>query len=82
MAATREMGALLLSGSWDYEKLDQIDQVRFRGLMNSLFRGLEQQYLLRKAGALDDESWAAVEAIIADSGSGTIVSAPLPGVGC
>ena len=34
--------------------------------MNSLFRGLEQQFLLRREGALDDESWAAVERMIRD----------------
>ena len=73
VSASREMGALFLNGNADYKSLDQIDQVRFRGLMNALFRGLEQQYLLQKEGRLDSESWTAVEAIIADFGS-------LPGV--
>ncbi len=73
VSASREMGALLLTGGGDYEKLDEVDRVRFRGLMNALFRGLEQQYLLREEGALDDEAWSAVEQITKDFSS-------LPGV--
>jgi hypothetical protein len=41
--------------------------------MNSLFRGLEQQFLLRAEGALDDDSWHAVDRMIKDW-------AELPGV--
>lgn len=66
VSASREMGALLLTGGGDYEKLDEVDRVRFRGLMNALFRGLEQQYLLREEGALDDEAWSAVAQIAKD----------------
>jgi hypothetical protein len=66
VAADAELGELFVKGGADPTQLSQGDQVRFRGLMNSLFRGLEQQFLLRKEGALDDESWVAVEHIIRD----------------
>jgi hypothetical protein len=66
VAADPELGELLVRGGADPERLKPGDQARFRGLMNSLFRGLEQQFLLRREGALDDESWAAVEQMIAD----------------
>jgi hypothetical protein len=73
VATSREMGALLLNGGGAYEGLDEVDRVRFRGLMNALFRGLEQQYFLRIESALDDEAWSAVEQIAKDFSS-------LPGV--
>jgi hypothetical protein len=73
VASTREMGELLLRGGGDHESLDRVDHVRFRGLMNALFRGLEQQYLLREEGALGDDEWVAVESIVSDF-------ATLPGV--
>jgi len=66
VASEPEVGELLVGGSADPGRLSPGDQARFRGLMNSLFRGLEQQFLLRQEGALDDESWAAVERMIAD----------------
>jgi len=66
VAADPELGRLLVQGGADPEALSPGDQARFRGLMNSLFRGLEQQYLLRREGSLDDESWAAVERMIRD----------------
>lgn len=73
VASSREVGALLLHGGGAYERLDTVDQVRFRALMNALFRGLEQQFQLRREGALDDDEWAAVESMISDFAS-------LPGV--
>lgn len=66
VAADPELGRLLVQGGADLEALSQGDQARFRALMNSLFRGFEQQYLLRLEGALDDESWGAVERMIRD----------------
>jgi hypothetical protein len=66
VAANPELGALLVRGGADPDRLEPGDQARFRGLMNSLFRGLEQQFLLRREGALDDESWAAIERLIKD----------------
>ncbi len=66
VATDPELGRLLVQGGADPEVLSPGDQARFRGLMNSLFRGLEQQYLLRREGSLDDESWAAVERMIRD----------------
>ena len=73
VASSREVGELLHRGGGDYRGLDAVDQVRFRALMNSLFRGLEQQYHLRREGALNDEEWTAVERVILDFAS-------LPGV--
>lgn len=73
VASSREAGQLLLRGGGDYDNLDAVDQVRFRALMNALFRGLEQQFHLRREGALDEEEWAAVENLILDFAS-------LPGV--
>jgi hypothetical protein len=73
VSASREMGELLLVGGGSYESLDRVDEVRFRALMNALFRGLEQQYLLHREGALDDEAWTAVDNLIGDFAS-------LPGV--
>lgn len=66
VAADPELGRLLVMGGADPDRLSPGDQARFRGLMNSLFRGLEQQFLLRGEGALDDESWAAVERMVRD----------------
>lgn len=66
VAADPELGRLLVQGGADPEVLSQGDQARFRALMNALFRGFEQQYLLRREGALDDESWGAVERMIRD----------------
>ena len=66
VASDPELGRLLVQGGADPDLLSPGDQARFRGLMNSLFRGLEQQYLLRREGSLDDESWAAVERMIRD----------------
>jgi len=66
VAADPELGRLLVQGGADLEVLSPGDQARFRALMNSLFRGFEQQYLLRREGALDDESWGAVERMIRD----------------
>lgn len=65
-ATTPDLAALFLKGSGELPSLDPVDQVRFRGFMNTLFRGFEQQFLLRREGALDDEMWASVTAIIAD----------------
>ncbi|HKJ75195.1 MAG TPA: hypothetical protein VKA19_13860 [Alphaproteobacteria bacterium] len=73
VASSREMGELFHRGGGDYQGLDAIDQLRYRSLMNSLFRGLELQFHLRREGALDDEEWAAVESMILDFAS-------LPGV--
>lgn len=66
VASDEQLGTLLVQGGADPELLSPGDQTRFRGLMNSLFRGLEQQYLLHREGSLDDESWAAVERMIRD----------------
>lgn len=73
VATSREIGELFHRGGGDYRGLDAVDQLRFRSLMNSLFRGLELQFHLRREGALDDEEWAAVESMILDFAS-------LPGV--
>ena len=66
VAADPELGKLLVQGGADPEVLSPGDQARFRALMNALFRGLEQQYLLHREGSLDGESWAAVERMIQD----------------
>ncbi len=66
VAADPELGRLLVQGGADPDVLSPGDQARFRGLMNSLFRGFELQYQLRREGALDDESWGAVERMIRD----------------
>lgn len=66
VAADPELGQLLVQGGANPEVLSPGNQARFRALMNALFRGLEQQYLLRQEGALDDESWAAVDRMIRD----------------
>lgn len=66
VASSPELGNLLVRGGADPSQLTKGDQARYRGLMNALFRSLEQQYLFRKEGALDDESWRAVEHIIRD----------------
>lgn len=66
VAADPELGRLLVQGGADPDVLSRGDQARFRGLMNSLFRGFEQQYQLRREGALDDESWGAVDRMIRD----------------
>jgi hypothetical protein len=66
VAADPELGRLLVQGGANPDALSPGDQARFRGLMNSLFRGLEQQYLLRREGSLDDETWAAVDRMIRD----------------
>ena len=66
VATNPELGGLLVRGGADLSKLSPGDQARFRGLMNSLFRGFEQQFLLRREGALDDESWQAVERLTQD----------------
>lgn len=66
VATNPELGELLVKGGADPTQLSSADQARFRGLMNSLFRAMEQQFLLRREGALDDESWAAVEHIVHD----------------
>ena len=66
VATNPELGELLVRGGANPDRLGPGDQARFRGLMNSLFRGLEQQYRLRREGALDDESWAAIERLIKD----------------
>lgn len=73
VASSRDVGELLYRGGGDYDSLDAVDRVRFRGLMNALFRGLEQQFHLRGEGALTDAEWAAVESLILDFAS-------LPGV--
>jgi hypothetical protein len=65
-ATTRDLAELFHQGAGDLLSLDPVDQTRFRGFMNSLFRGFEQQFLLRSEGALDDEMWASVTAIIGD----------------
>ena len=66
VASSPELGELLVKGGADLSQLSKGDQARYRGLMNSIFRSLEQQYLLRREGALDDESWKAVQHIIRD----------------
>lgn len=66
VASSPELGELLVRGGADLTQLSKGDQARYRGLMNSLFRSLEQQFLLRREGALDDESWRAVQHITRD----------------
>ncbi len=66
VAADPELGRLLVQGGANPELLSKGDQARFRALMNSLFRGFEQQFLLWHQGALDEESWGAVERMIRD----------------
>ena len=73
VAESREVGELFFRGATRMEDLDPVDQVRFRGLMNGLFRGMEQQFVLRREGTLDDEDWDAVRHILHDF-------AQLPGV--
>ena len=73
VAESREVGELFFRGATRMEDLDPVDQVRFRGLMNGLFRGIEQQFVLRREGTLDDEDWDAVRHILHDF-------AQLPGV--
>lgn len=73
IGASRETGELFLRGGGDYGSLDAVDQLRYRALLNALFRGLEQQFHLRGQGALSDEEWTAVERVIMDFAS-------LPGV--
>ena len=73
VATNPDLGALIVQAGVDPSKLSPGDQARFRGLMNSLFRGLEQQFLLRRERALDDESWEAIERLTQDF-------AHLPGV--
>jgi len=69
----RELAEIFFHGATRMENLDPVDQVRFRGLMNGLFRGFEQQFVLRREGILDDEDWDAVRHILHDF-------AQLPGV--
>lgn len=66
VASDPELGKLLVAGGADMESLAPGDQARFRALMNGLFRGFEQQYLLHREGALDEETWAAVERMTRD----------------
>jgi len=66
VATHPDVGDLLVKGGANPTQLSSGDQARFRGLMNSLFRSFEQQFLLRKEGALDDESWYAVERLTQD----------------
>ena len=73
IATSREVGELFHRGGGAYHELDGVDQLRYRGLLNALFRGLEQQFLLRGQGALGDDEWRTVQRIIADFTS-------LPGV--
>ena len=73
VASSRDVGSLLLRGGGNYDSLDALDQVRFRSLMNAFFRGMEQQFQLRREGAVDDDVWAALESVILDFTS-------LPGV--
>ncbi len=73
IGSSREVGELFHRGGGEYGSLDAVDQLRFRALLNALFRGLEQQFHLRGQGALSDEEWTTVERIIMDFTS-------LPGV--
>ena len=66
VAQSRDVAKMFLHGASKFEDLDEVDQVRFRGLMNALFRGFEQQFLLWRAGAIDQEGWHTVEGIIHD----------------
>lgn len=68
-ATNRDLAELFQQGAGDLLSLDAADQTRFRGFMNTLFRGFEQQFLLRREGALNDEMWASVTAIIRDFAS-------------
>ena len=73
IGSSREVGELFHAGGGGYGDLDAVDQLRYRGLLNALFRGLEQQFHLWGQGALTDEEWGTVERIIMDFTS-------LPGV--
>lgn len=68
-AASRDLAELFHEGSGDMERLDPVDQTRYRGFMNALFRGFEQQFLLWKSGALDEEMWESVVEIVRDFAS-------------
>lgn len=66
VATHRDLADLWRRGAGRFEDLDPVEQVRFRGLMNALFRGFEQQFLLQREGALDDDAWQAVAGLIRD----------------
>lgn len=49
--------------------MDAVDQTRYRGFMNELFRAFEQQYLIRRTGVLDEEQWGSFANIVRDFAS-------------
>lgn len=65
-AENPDLAEIFHRGSANPGSLDPVEQVRYRGFVNTLFRGFEQQYLLRRDGAIPDEQWTAVSAIIHD----------------
>jgi hypothetical protein len=72
-ASSRDLAEVFHAGSGGMERLDPVDQTRYRAFMNALFRGFEQQFLLWRAGTLDEEMWESVVEIVRDFAS-------LPGV--
>lgn len=66
VASEPGLSDLMVAGGADAERLTPSERMRFYGVMNSLFRGLEQQFLLRQEGALEDESWTAVDGMTRD----------------
>ena len=73
IAANSELSMIFVSGLADFDALSPEHQLRFRALCNSLFRVLEQQFLLREHGDLNEEAWHGVSNMLADF-------AQLPGV--
>jgi hypothetical protein len=57
---------LFVRGGSSFESMDLVDQTRYRALMQSYWRMLEDQYYQHAAGALDAERWAAASRTMAD----------------
>ena len=73
IAANSDLSMIFVSGMADFHALSPEHQLRFRTLCNSLFRVLEQQFLLREHGDLNEEAWHGASNMLADF-------AQLPGV--
>ena len=69
IGASSEMSKVFMTGMENLEQLSPVDQVRFRALCHAMFHVLEQQFLLRQEGTLDDESWSAPDNMLRDLGA-------------
>lgn len=66
VAADSDLADIVFEGSESPESLSPVEQMRFRSFLNHLFTLFEQQFLFRREGAVNDETWVPVDTMVSD----------------